>query len=502
MDKTYKEIEKLINSTTLTKEQKTQIINQYYSAYNQKLQDDLYKYLTKKWGGFALEVGSTAIPLGGVGRAGAAIGENVLKHTLGKKLSQEIGSGALSGLTSGAVFGAGRSFLEDSPLFNTIINDAFAGLTLGSGLGAGGAYLQKMVKGQQLKNYDVQNIFGSEFKKYKNLANNFYKDFLQGINLNLKNLGDVSITKKGLDETISKNPAMGKIFPDLLKKLKQAEYYETNQLYKPRKDQATKQFIILKDANNKYFIAEDKNGAKKFYLAKRDTADQGTPEKTSGTSSGGINLGKNSAYTGQAQMHELEPNFIIPNSSPDFNPARNKNPQAVSGLQTSGNNYSDKQHIPLSDLGLSKNIIPNTPQDFNPAQVAIPPSALSQLNSSGSTEDAPVFNLGIEMNVDNYGNKIFTPDEGDIDYKNFKNPLSGDAKIYTREDISKMSSKEFDKYEKEIMAQLNAIGIPFQNDLPKDILTHSEAKKNSYATKTSSDGRWVTINGNHVFIDK
>ncbi len=84
-----------------------------------------------------------------------------------------------------------------------------------------------------------------------------------------------------------------------------------------------------------------------------------------------------------------------------------------------------------------------------------------------------------------------------FDYSNYKNPETGTEKIYTREDISKMSTDEYSKNEKEIMAQMNSIGIPFKNDLPSTVKTHEKEK--SYAI-TSSDGKWVTINGNHVLI--
>ena len=84
-----------------------------------------------------------------------------------------------------------------------------------------------------------------------------------------------------------------------------------------------------------------------------------------------------------------------------------------------------------------------------------------------------------------------------FDYSKYKNPETGTDKIYTREDISKMSTDEYSKNEKEIMAQMNSIGIPYKKDLPSNVKTHEKEK--SYAT-SSSDGKWVTINGNHVLI--
>ena len=75
------------------------------------------------------------------------------------------------------------------------------------------------------------------------------------------------------------------------------------------------------------------------------------------------------------------------------------------------------------------------------------------------------------------------------DYDNFVNPNTGSKKIYTKEEIAKMSADEFMKNEFEIMGQLQSIGLPDKKDLPQN-------------STDSDDGRWVTINGNHVFIEK
>lgn len=76
------------------------------------------------------------------------------------------------------------------------------------------------------------------------------------------------------------------------------------------------------------------------------------------------------------------------------------------------------------------------------------------------------------------------------DYSKFINPVSGTNKIYTKEELSKMTPDEFMKNESEIMGQLQTIGLPQKSEL------HQEYYGNS------TDGKWVTINGNHVFIEK
>ena len=50
-------------------------------------------------------------------------------------------------------------------------------------------------------------------------------------------------------------------------------------------------------------------------------------------------------------------------------------------------------------------------------------------------------------------------------YLKFMNTPEGVQQIFTREKIGKMSSGEFEKYEKRIYEQLNKIGIPTNGEL-------------------------------------
>lgn len=67
--------------------------------------------------------------------------------------------------------------------------------------------------------------------------------------------------------------------------------------------------------------------------------------------------------------------------------------------------------------------------------------------------------------------------------------------IYTREEINKMTTDEFVKHENAIMKQLREKGIPTKSQLQK----HNQ-KSSAGNSANSNDGRWVTINGNHVLI--
>ena len=83
-------------------------------------------------------------------------------------------------------------------------------------------------------------------------------------------------------------------------------------------------------------------------------------------------------------------------------------------------------------------------------------------------------------------------------YESYTNPITNKKLIYTREDIDSMSDDEYIKHEKAIYKQMNTIGIPYKSDLSSNILTFSKSKSYNYYDE---DGHWVTINGNHVFIE-
>ncbi len=57
-------------------------------------------------------------------------------------------------------------------------------------------------------------------------------------------------------------------------------------------------------------------------------------------------------------------------------------------------------------------------------------------------------------------------------YKSYKNPLSKDNRIYTREDIGGFSAKEYSQAEPEIMAQWGKIGIPTNGELERERLNN------------------------------
>ena len=132
MPKTY--VELILDDEKLTQAEKNQRINYVYNNYQEKLDEDLRNYLIKIWSGGLLEIASAAIPFGGAGKLGAAAGQKLLQKSIGRKLSQEIGAGAASGLASGGVFGTGRGLIEDKNPLLTGLQDLTCGLLLGGSM--------------------------------------------------------------------------------------------------------------------------------------------------------------------------------------------------------------------------------------------------------------------------------------------------------------------------------------------------------------------------------
>lgn len=520
MPKNY--VELILDDEKLTQAEKIQRINYVYNNYQEKLDEDLRNYLIKIWSGGLLEIVSAAIPFGGAGKLGATAGQKLLQKSIGRKLSQEIGAGAASGLASGGVFGTGRGLIEDKNPLLTGLQDLTSGLLLGGSMGAIGGNLNRIFAGNTLKQYQLNNITPADYKKYKQQAQNFYKDYLQGRTIVNKDIGSIDITRKGLDEIFSKNVELAQLFPDLINDLRKADYVETNALYKVRKDKATEKFHILKNGENKHFIAEDKLGNKKFYLTKKYTTDQGTPSRVEGTSSGGafIHNGTPQAAspgskddilkdTHKSGSHAtstdtlVSPYNIINDISKNINPVQaeelknlqKSNKSAAKRLTVSApaSNLSlEKGDNSISRLAADKSIINDNSKKINPAPMIIPP----QILQNPQEDNQPSFLLegGVEMNVDQNGNQIFTPQQiGDmtsdefeknlkiieqqlkdglikpetqkLNYSGYSNPISGEDKIFTRELISQMTGDEYSGNESAIMAQLNSIGIPYESDL-------------------------------------
>ena len=184
-----------------------------------------------------------------------------------------------------------------------------------------------------------------------------------------------------------------------------------------------------------------------------------------------------------------------------YNTYKGKNYEYVirNNANKTGNNFYQIKEVDPSSAYLhhnqaleprSINIINDISKNFNPISTIIPLQTLQNLQEN----EQPSFLLegSVDINVDKYGNHIFTPEEiaqmdSDVfranesaimkqlqagligqqikNFANFTNPITGDNRIFSREDIGAMSGDEYSANESAIMEQLKSIGIPTGNEL-------------------------------------
>ena len=446
MNQTEKDFIKLVlEDERFNDNTKKLVIESIFERHRDQLDDELKEYLYRQYAGAALQLGSAFMPAGSLGKAGIQVGEQLLKKSIGRKLSQEIGAGAAVGMGSGAVFGAGRGISENKNPILTAVTDALTGLFSGGALGAIGGNIQKMLKGNSLKNYSEDQIFSAnKYKTFRKEAETYYKNYLQNRIINHEDLGEIEFTRKGMDEIFSKNPNLAVLFPDLVKDLKSTSNIEISNLYKARNktEKNLSKFYYLYNDKYQHMIAEDKMGHKKYYLTKKynNTTDQGTPSKQEGTSSDGI-INTNPAFPNDDRGHKLASNNIITNNSANVKSENaNLNNNSISKIVQSflaagiSKNVYDKNHIfTLEEIGAM------TQEEFEENEDAI----MEQMAKGQIRPTAR-------------------------DYSNFKNPYNGDDRIFSREDIDAMTTKEFEENEQAIYAQMKSIGVPYNSELAEN----------------------------------
>lgn len=99
-------------------------------------------------------------------------------------------------------------------------------------------------------------------------------------------------------------------------------------------------------------------------------------------------------------------------------------------------------------------------------------------------------NLGLNVpeSFINLQNSFNSPQQPQSDLAGYTNPVTGDNRIFTREDIGEMSQEEFDKNEKAIIAQLKDMnGLPANADMRRETLNGGAIYVNSYTRSDRTD---------------
>ncbi len=448
MNQTEKDFIKLVlEDERFNDNTKKLVIESIFERHRDQLDDELKEYLYRQYAGAALQLGSAFMPAGSLGKAGIQVGEQLLKKSIGRKLSQEIGAGAAVGMGSGAVFGAGRGISENKNPILTAVTDALTGLFSGGALGAIGGNIQKAIKKHLLTNYNISNnMTPKEMQDLKQLGKEYYKNYLEQTQVNNNLIGPVNFPKRQSGEIRLHNYPQ---IPNLQNQIKNAKIsiYSND---KPNRGDALYFNKLYNSINNKhyeYVIRKNKNKpGNDFYQIKQ--------------------VDSSPAYPDQTQINKTEPNNIINdiiNTDKIFS-------------------YDDQEY-----KSVPNNIITNNSTNIKSENANLNNNSISKIVQS-------FLAAGISKNVYDK-NHIFTPEEigamtqeefeenedaimeqmakGQIrptarDYSNFKNPYNGDDRIFSREDIDAMTTKEFEENEQAIYAQMKSIGVPHNSELAEN----------------------------------
>jgi len=405
------DLDKVLNDENLTKEQKVAIIQNHFDNYRANIDKELNDYIFKQRLGAALEIGSAAIPVGGVGKIGGAVGKEILKKQLGRKISQEIGSGVSAGAFSGSVFGLGEGLMNDeiNPIASTVAG-ATSGAVFGGALGGTGSEVERILKGYQLKNYgNIDILDNTARKQYSNDAKNFYKDYIQEIQLEKNE--PIDFSKRGVQEQLRWNPHQAQNFSELLNDIKNAERLPDAPNMKPEQKPEVSHYEVYRGKNGDHYVEVSESGKRRFYITKD------TPSGSDHATSTGATRSSNS---------------VIPDIAENFNP-KEENPNILYG-------------------GVEMNVgdVPEVPTG----------------KAAGIDYEQLANMFGIKTTMD-----TVEPQQSPSGLFGYINPLTGNNRIFTREDIGAMSKQDFAKHEIEIQAQMNTIGVPTNGDMKRESMT-------------------------------
>ena len=297
-----------------------------------------------------------------------------------------------------------------------------------------------------------------------------------GTSIDNKNGFRGSVYKKGNDIAISFAGTDPKDIKDLKNDLSMgfalapSQLNNANDLYKQ---------IIAKYPDGNIIFTGHSLGGSLAQLMSAKTGDRAVTFNAYGT--GDILF--NSGYTNLNKLNITNYGNL---KDPIFGANYNKQPGKM--YVTTGNFNTDKNTI----YGVGTQVDWHKPDlDYHN------PDNLGSLNNMAEVQPSvkldsstPLYKAGIQENVylkNQSSNPVL---KGSVEENVYSTPE------FTREDIAKMSTQDFQKNEKQIMKQLSEKGIP-----TKSQTGGKSGSGQKSGSSSSGKGHWVTINGNHVFIE-
>ena len=466
-----------LNNPNLSNSDKLLFIQMATDTYIKQVDKEYKKYRNNQILSGALQIGSAAIPVVGesalAGVASKMVVPRAVSGLVGRRLPQDVIKGAVGGAVSSALLGIGRGISQDENVLKIAIEDSIfgtgAGAVVGGAMGKIEQKLQEMVFDACKTNPKLIKAIGK--KNVIKSLKTYYKDYVQTISDKHPKIGKYNYTSNpGLSDTITQKFNEALDVANLRQNVKQAEYLGVEPLKHERNSKnIINQFHRFRLGDKDYIFSEDKFGKINYHITKSNNK---TPTKVTAP-----------IAEPQSEMEKIPFAYSIT----DFMKKNNTPNWLSSELATNMLPILDKKND--SGSGFSNSI--EKSQDVLAGRIE-----QWNLPESSTITDFADNNFSL-VNNDNLkvGTKIFTPEEigkmtpeefsknetiianqlkqgliksQENDFSNlldYKNGVSGENKIYTRETIGNMTLDEYTRLEPEINAQLKSIGIPSNSDL-------------------------------------
>lgn len=431
--------DELLQDPSLSREQKVQLIQQTGDNYRNQVQKEYENYRNKQILAGALEIGSAAIPVGGVSAqiAKRAI-PAVVKSTIGRRFIENTAASAIDGAISGAVFGAGEGLEKGTNPFTSALQSAESGFAWGGAIGGAINKFATMARAKETLGINqMRKEWGIPFRKASG-------DPEKAIQTLMEN-------KQGFVPNVYNKPGIGKFdIPWGNSK------YGLNHALERRATQKgldIDEFINrIPDTIQEGVVTKGSELHPNTNYIETQKVKIAIPNNFQGTE-------RNWLVTAHPQHKSARK--LLEDSEPFQNIAPENGARSIPGLlaKDSINDY------------LLKHKSPNRLENYTIYSANTAPYFDPKKSYENAQSDFGIWNSEQQNRPNNEVIKQTSPTTFEVSveeqkgYQGYKNPVSKDTRIFSAEDIGDMTTDEFTKTEPEIYAQYGSIGIPSRSEL-------------------------------------
>ena len=498
MDEFFKGLNEKLKDPSLTREQKVKLIQQADDTYRQNVDKEYKDYRNKQILGAALEIGSAAIPFGGVsGQVAKRVIPKVVQKTVGRKLTTDTAAGAIGGALGSGMYGAGEGLMKGENPIKSAAKQAQSGFLSGGLLGsaiAKGENLARKVNTEginQMRQYwgiPWQKASGDPQKAIDTLMEN-QRGFVPNV-YNKPGVGKFDIpwgtSNYGLAHALERRAPQNKF--NVTEFVNSIPNTIENGLVTKGSDlhPDTKNII---STNQKLAINPDfrLGGVTRNWLT--TAIPQGKKaRKHLGDLTPSNNISSENGSFSAPSISELLATDSINDYLLKHNPSQRLAPQ-IATFNTAVNSKMNDLLIPDE---LKPFLEKHAAQNKSAKKLLEDSKPFQNIASGNGTRSIPELLANNSINdylLKNNSSPVLNARVEENNFAGYKNPHSGSNRIFAAEEIGDFSTKEFTDYEPEIFAQINTpIGAPSRSELRSAIESSTAVYVEPYY---KSDGSYV-----------